>query len=76
MSYEQQKTMKANYGSGPRTGNASAHAGKRAAFGAAKEERAPLATMIERAFGARAQDDYVNPKLESISANTKAKFKK
>ena len=65
-----------NQKQGPRTGNASAHDGKRSDFKSAKEERAPLADMIARAFGARAQDDKVNPKLEPVSADSKRKYKK
>lgn len=65
-----------NVAQGPRTGNASAHDGKRSKFSAQKEERAPLADMIAKAFGARAQDDKVNPKLEPVSADSKRKFKK
>jgi hypothetical protein len=64
-----------NQKQGPRMGNASAHEGKRTAFTAAKEERAPLADMIAKAYGARTPDDKVEKKLEPISANTKAKFK-
>jgi len=64
-----------NAGQGPRTGNAGT-ASKRSDFNTAKESRAPLADMIAGAFGARAQDDRVNPKLEPVSANTKVKFKK
>lgn len=65
-----------NQKQGPRTGNASAHEGKRTAFKDAKEERAPLADMIVKAYGARTPGDKVEKKLEPISANTKAKFKK
>ena len=65
-----------NVAQGPRTGNESAHAGKRSAFKAEKEERAPLADMIERAFGRRAQDDKVNSKLEPVASDSKRKFKK
>jgi hypothetical protein len=67
-----------NQPQGPRTGNTGAHDGKRAAFKSAKEERAPLADMIAKAFGMRGEDNKVKtkPGLEPISANTKAKFKK
>jgi hypothetical protein len=64
-----------NVKQGPRTGN-HASSTKRNEFKAAKEERAPLADMIEKAYGARAQKDFVTEKLEPISSNTKAKFKK
>jgi hypothetical protein len=65
-----------NVAQGPRMGNESAHAGKRKEFKSAKEERAPLADMIAKAYGARTPNDKVEKKLEPISANTKAKFKK
>jgi hypothetical protein len=65
-----------NVAQGPRTGNASAHEGKRKEFKSAKEERAPLADMIAKAYGARTPGDKVEKKLEPISSNTKAKFKK
>jgi hypothetical protein len=64
-----------NQKSGPRTGNAGTPS-KRSDFSTAKEARAPLADMIASAFGARAQDDYVNPKLEPISSNSKRSFKR
>jgi hypothetical protein len=60
---------------GPRTGNAGTMS-KRSDFKAAKEERAPLADVIANAFGARAQDDHINPKLEPIASNSNRKFKK
>jgi hypothetical protein len=67
-----------NVPQGPRVGNEGAHSAKRGNFKAQKEERAPLADMIERAFGARGtrDADEVNPGLESIHADTKVKFKK
>jgi hypothetical protein len=46
-----------NVAQGPRTGNPGAHEGKRGAFKAAKEERAPLATVIEEAYAKR-QHEY------------------
>jgi len=45
-----------NVAMGPRTGNAGAHDGKRGAFISAKEERAPLADYITRAYEDRGQD--------------------
>ena len=60
---------------GPRVGNAGTMS-KRSDFMAAKETRAPLADMIVGAFGARAQDDKINPKLEPVSATSNRKFKK
>lgn len=64
-----------NAKSGPRTGNAGTP-GKRGEFTSAKESRAPLADVIARAFGARAQDDKVNPKLEPVASSSKRSFKK
>jgi len=61
---------------GPRTGNASAHAGKRRDFQDAKAARAPIADEIASAYGARAQRDYVDAKMEGISPVTAKKFKK
>lgn len=65
-----------NVKSGPRTGNASAHAGKRKEFQDAKAARAPIADEISKAYGARAQRDYVDPKMEGISPVTARKFRK
>jgi len=65
-----------NVKSGPRTGNASAHAGKRKEFQDAKAARAPLADEIARAYGDRAQRDYIDSKMEGISPVTARKFKK
>ena len=64
-----------NQKSGPRTGNAGTMS-KRSDFKSAKAERSPLADVIEKAYGARAQDDKVNPKLEPISSNSRRSFKK
>jgi hypothetical protein len=61
---------------GPRTGNASAHAGKRREFQDAKAARAPLADEIARAYGDRAQRDYIDPRMEGISPVSARKFKK
>ena len=61
---------------GPRTGNEGAHSAKRGNFKDAKEERAPLADMVMRAFGARNQDDHVDSKLEPIASNNLRRFKK
>jgi hypothetical protein len=68
-------TSSVNQKSGPRTGNAGTP-GKRGEFTSAKEARAPLADVIEKAYGARAQDDRINPKLEPISSNSRRSFKK
>lgn len=46
-----------NVAQGPRTGNTGAHEGKRGAFKSAKEERAPLAKVIENAYAKR-QHEY------------------
>ena len=64
-----------NQAQGPRTGNAGTMS-KRSDFVTSKETRAPLADMIANAFGNRAPEDRVNPKLEPISANSKRSFKK
>jgi len=73
-----QSVSNVNVAQGPRTGNSSAHAGKRAAFVEGKQERAPLANVIADAYTARGKGraDEVNKSLEQISSNTKAKFKK
>jgi hypothetical protein len=67
-----------NVPQGPRTGNTGAHAAKRGAFKTAKAERAPLADMIERAFGARGTRDKeeINPGLEGVHSDTRVKYKK
>ena len=59
-----------NVAMGPRTGN-NGTPSKRTDFVSAKAEREPLADSILAAYGARAQDDYVNPKLESIRSTVK-----
>ena len=59
-----------NVAMGPRDGNRGTPS-KRSDFVAAKAEREPLAASILNAYGARAQDDYVNPKLESIRSTVK-----
>ena len=68
-------TASVNQKSGPRTGNAGTPA-KRTAFGTAKAAGQGLADSIARAFGARAQVDKVNPKLEPVSSNSKRSYKK
>jgi hypothetical protein len=67
-----------NVPQGPRTGNTGAHAAKRGEFKAAKAERAPLADVIERAFGARGLRDKeeINPGLEGVHSDTRVKYKK
>ena len=60
-----------NVKQGPRTGNAGAHAGKRGDFKSAKESRAPLAKVIESAYGKRLVKDNYDPKLEGISPDNK-----
>ena len=54
-----------NTAMGPRTGNDGTPS-KRTDFIAAKAERAPLADSINAAYGARAQQDYVDPKMTGI----------
>ena len=46
-----------NQAQGPRTGNSGAHDGKRSAFVAEKQARAPLAKVIQDAY-ARRQHEY------------------
>lgn len=67
-----------NQPQGPRVGNEGAHSAKRGAFKAQKEERAPLADFVERAFANRGTRDKeeTNPGLEPISADSKRKFKR
>lgn len=59
-----------NAGPGPKTGNLG-DAAKRRAFQTGKSQAANLADTINRAYGARKVEDYVNPKLEGISPDTK-----
>lgn len=75
--------MKSNYGSGPRTGNASARPGKRETFKSGKTERANLADEINNAFTMRSPTvfskakTYIDPALESVASDVKPKkFKK
>jgi hypothetical protein len=75
MSYERQTAMKGNYGSGPRTGNASARPGKRAVFEEGKAERSNLADSINAAFAARNPTGKtdINPTLENVVEPVKPK---
>jgi hypothetical protein len=75
--------MKSNYGSGPRTGNASARPGKREVFKEGKEERSNLADSIANAYAMRSPTNNgptktaVNPTLEGVESDVKPKrFKK
>lgn len=75
--------MKSNYGSGPRTGNASARPGKRATFAEGKAERSNLADSINAAFTARSPTVFsktkttIDPALEGVKSDVKPKkFKK
>ena len=67
-----------NQPQGPRTGNEGAHTAKRGNFKAAKEERAPLADFVERAFARRGEDDRetIKPGLEPVSSDSRRRFKK
>ena len=67
-----------NQPQGPRTGNASARAGKRQTFVDDKQTRAPLADVIADAYAARGTDlkDHYRPSLEGISPNTRARFRR
>ena len=75
--------MKSNYGSGPRTGNASARPGKRETFKEGKDERSNLADSINAAFAARSPTTNsktrttTDPALEGVKSDVKPKrFKK
>ena len=50
-----------NVAQGPRVGNSSPRAGKRATFLDSKAEREPIADEIERAFAVRDQELEANP---------------
>lgn len=67
-----------NQRQGPRTGNSSARPGKRQDFVDDKQDRAPLADVINRAYAQRGQGrrDHVNPALEGIHSDTQVKFKR
>lgn len=54
-----------NVAMGPRTGNTGTPE-KRSDFVSAKAEREPLADSILSAYGARAQRDYIDPRMEGI----------
>ena len=75
MSTNPKSVSNVNQKSGPRTGNAGT-ASKRSEFKDNKAEREPLAKTIMSAYGARAAGDKVEKKLEGISSDTKAKFKR
>lgn len=65
-----------NVAQGPKTGNVG-RSGKRGEFQTAKEQRAPLATVIEAAFGYRGESlNSVDKKLEPVSSNSRRKFGK
>ena len=59
-----------NVAMGPRTGN-NGTPSKRSDFVSAKEERAPIADVIERAYGQRAQRDHIDPVTEPIRSTVK-----
>ena len=59
-----------NVAQGPRTGNVGDMA-KRRTFQANKAEAAPLAAVIQRAYGDRKIADNTDAKYEGISPNTK-----
>lgn len=71
--------MKSNYGSGPRTGNASARPGKRETFKEGKVERSNLADSINRAFSLRSPTTEsktkttIDPALEGVMSDVKPK---
>lgn len=66
-----------NQRQGPRTGN-NPGMEKRQTFVDNKQQRAPLADVINSAYAQRGRGraDHVNPALENISADTRAKFKR
>jgi hypothetical protein len=58
-------------------GNESARPGKRAAFEDSKAERSNLADSIAKAYAARTEPPFYNPRLEPVAAEVKPKrFKK
>lgn len=71
-----QSVANVNQAQGPRTGNSSARAGKRADFVDAKQTRAPLANVIQDAFAARGREraDHIARGEEGIMPNTRVKF--
>lgn len=71
-----QSVANVNQAQGPRTGNMSARAGKRADFVDAKQTRAPLANVIQDAFAARGREraDHIKRGEEGIMPNTRVKF--
>jgi hypothetical protein len=75
--------MKSNYGTGPKTGNASARPGKRETFAEGKAERSNLADSINTAFAMRSPSTEsrtkttIDPALEGVASVVKPKrFKK
>ena len=54
-----------NVAQGPRTGNSSAHGGKRTDFIEAKAERAPVADVIAAAYGQRQTADYAGKNFKN-----------
>ena len=78
--YERETKMKENFGSGPRTGNASARPGKREVFLEGKQERADLADQVKTAYAHRSwekantkHDPMVEPVNEEIKLPRKFK---
>ena len=59
-----------NVAQGPRTGNDGSMA-KRSSFKTQKDQRAPLADHIARAFAARDPKDHIQSNLEGIEADVK-----
>lgn len=76
MSTNPKSVSNVNQKQGPRTGNLGTP-GKRSEFISGKEERAPLARVVQEAYANRGRDEtYVNEKLEPISSNSRRKFSK
>jgi hypothetical protein len=79
--YEKLRPMKENFGSGPRTGNASARPGKRGIFLEGKQERADLADQVKTAYAHRSWEQANtkhDPMLEPVDESVKPvkKFKR
>jgi hypothetical protein len=62
-----------NVAQGPRTGNQALSPAKRSDFIRAKAEREPIADSIQKAYGARAPMNKVDPVEEPIRSTVKPK---
>ena len=61
-----------NVSQGPKMGNHGTPS-KRSDFVASKAEREPVATLIQDAYAARDQKDFVSKKLEPVASNVRGK---